>query len=35
MYWMKVVAWGLGVLSFMFLLADIMGIWKQLQATEF
>lgn len=28
MYWMKVVSWGLGVLSFVLLLADILGIWR-------
>ena len=28
MYWIKVVSWGLGVLSFMLLLADIIGILR-------
>jgi hypothetical protein len=28
MYWMKVVSWSLGVLSFVLLLADILGIWR-------
>lgn len=32
MYWMKVVSWRLGVLSFMLLLADIIGIWRAVAA---